>query len=601
MHRLAPLRHAFDRLAGRPALAGFLLALAAFLSAVGAAALSGHPQPLVHDEFSYLLASDTFSHGKLANPKHPMWVFFESMHIVHDPSYASMYPPGQGLMLAAGQVTTGDPAVGIWLGIALMTGTIYWMLLGWLPPRWALVGGLLVLCKFIVLGRAAPLALGGYWSQSYFGGAVAALGGALLFGGLARIVRVRRGSSADASSSAAARKLPCPLHATFMALGVALLANSRPFEGLAVSAPAALVLLYWLWKRPVAVRKQTALRVVVPAAVVLLITFSFMGYYNHRVTGKATSMPWAHHHEQYCTFPIFVWQRPKADIHWNHKELAEFHGHWEVDLWMRHRSLDGLTIETARKFRTLWSFYIASLPRVDEPIVYTDDQVGTGLARIVRRVIAGLSAMELGLGLLMTVPLLALPWVLRHRWMLFAALCCAGVVTANLVTVAGVPHYAAPMTTMVVLLLVQCLRMLALSRRRWATVGFVLVITLTLAAYAGGFNPAWRAGKPSWHLERAKLLKQLEATPGEHLVIVRYGQGHSVHNEWVFNEADIDAAKVVWARDMGDEKNQSLVDYFTAGPTAGKGRSRQVWLIEVVNDKDPETPPKPVPVRYGKP
>jgi hypothetical protein len=80
------------------------------------------------------------------------------------------------------------------------------------------------------------------------------------------------------------------------------------------------------------------------------------------------------------------------------------------------------------------------------------------------------------------------------------------------------------------------------------------------------------------HRQRAKLLAQLEQQGGRHLILVKYGPHHSYDREWVYNEADIDSSKVVWARDMTIDDNCELIHYF---------KERHVWLLPIDRDKDP--------------
>ena len=54
-----------------------------------------------------------------------------------------------------------------------------------------------------------------------------------------------------------------------------------------------------------------------------------------------------------------------------------------------------------------------------------------------------------------------------------------------------------------------------------------------------------------------KLVKQLDAMPNAQLVMVRYAPDHPPFIDWVYNTADIDHAKTVWAREIAGRRYES--------------------------------------------
>jgi len=86
-------------------------------------------------------------------------------------------------------------------------------------------------------------------------------------------------------------------------------------------------------------------------------------------------------------------------------------------------------------------------------------------------------------------------------------------------------------------------------------------------------------------VSRLTAERKLQALPGKHLIMVRYGDDHNIHDDWVYNGAEIDSAKVIWAREIGPEQDAKLFDYF---------HKRTVWLVTPDADNTylaPYTPP----------
>jgi hypothetical protein len=524
---ICSLESAIARFAARPVLPLFLLFFAVLAIRVSILPLLPIPVPGIHDEYSYLLMGDTFAHGRLTNPTHHMWPSFDTFHINWLPTYSSIYPPAQGLVLAIGELL-GAPWIGVLLSAAAMCSAITWMLRAWMPPRWAFLGGSLTALKFGVAS---------YWVNSYWGGAAAAIGGALLLGALPRIVRH-----------------PNVRNAIILGAGIAILANSRPYEGLLFCIPPAIWFLWWLAGKtlPLATTKSRT-RVLTALLLVLIPTAAFIGYYNWRLTGDAFLLPHALRTRNYHSSALFLWQHPSAPLHYNNQQFEEFYNGWE-----------------RQNYHHTWS----DVRRVSEEKL---DRLGSTF---------------FWWGALLLLP--GLPFALSDKKMRLLVVTLTIGVLGVFAVVWSFPHYAAPFLCVVVALLVQSMRHTRLLRvagwplGRWlvrAAMLLLVVDTVALVAHRQCDPLHWTCqGDPS----RAFIQTKLDRTPGKHLILVRYEpDNHNIHDEWVYNGAEIDSAKVLWARELDEKQNAALLAYF---------KDRQIWLVEPDSDNTelvPYFPPPP--------
>ena len=336
-----------------------------------------------------------------------------------------------------------------------------------------------------------------------------------------------------------------------MGIGLALLASRRPYEGLIAVLPSAILLLSWMFSRKGPPLKVSFLRVVFPILLILVPTALWTGYYNWRVTGSAVQFPYTVYESTYGLGRFFIWQYPRPLPTYRHKVMKDFY-QGEREVYLAQESLPGLIAESRHKLQTLWLFY------------------------------DGIRPFRFSL----VLPLLALAWIIRNHWTLFAMATLVLFQIGLLALTWGGAHFAPPIAGIVIILSLQGARSLRLWRWRKVQIGrfllwsliFVAVLSF-LAYFAAAFVDKLNDRDPSWHFQRAVLNDEL-GRQGRHLIIVRYGPNHDPYQEWVYNEADIDNSKVVWAREMNPAENGNLLAYY---------KDRKIWLLNVGSD---EFPPK---------
>ncbi len=534
------VERAFGRLARKQGLAVAAVGLSTLLLRLAILPFSPIPLPFVPDDFSFLLAADTFLHGRLANPTPVMWTHFESIHVTMQPTYMTMYFPAQGLLLAAGKLLFGNPWFGVLLSSALMCAALCWMLQAWLPPNWALLGGMLAVLRLGVFS---------YWINTYSaGGSIAAVGGALVLGALPRLMKNAR-----------------PREALLMAAGIALLAVTRPYEGLLLCLPVAFVLGRWILfgkNRPSA---AALVRLGALPLALVLAAIAWLGYYDYRAFGSPYTLPYTINRATYAVAPYYIWQQQRPTPVYRHEELRRFYMGNELDSYRKIHKLSGFFTETSLKAIRCFEFFA---------------------------------------GFALLPPLIMMRRVFLDRRIRFLVLCLLILAAGMVIEIYLVAHYLAPFTAAFYAIGLQAMRHLRVWSPGGQPVGVTMVrLTIVFCIVLAGLRlftgplhiviPEWPASEwaDKWYgpehfgVQRAQVEAGLEQLPGKQLAIVRYFPGHVQLDEWVYNRADIDGSKVVWAREMSAADNLELIHYY---------HDRKVWLVEP--DAQPATvSPYPMP------
>lgn len=454
------------------------------------------PKPSIYDEFSYLLQADTFAHGRLANPAHRLWHFFESTYILQQPTYASRFPPAQGLMMALGQVLFGHPWFGIWLSAGLLAATFCWALQGWLPPGWALLGA------FIGL----DICLFSYWMNSYWGGAVTGIGGALVTGAWVRITRAKQWR-----------------YSWLFGIGAVIVILARPFEGLLLLIPALIAL---------GMVNHSA-RIWMPIIFTGVVGACWFAYDNYRVTGHPLRLPYREYYEQYEIVPPIsimpISAAPRTfrhfDLESRNRETYERARSWHL---LVDRSLDWLTLLRYCYGNLIW---LLPVP-VFMPLVWHSKR--TRFAGVLVAIIGVASLIEV--------------WWYPHYGAPF--------LTALLILAIQSMRYLSQWKyhgREVGRFLVSAMPVAVL----------LMMITSEAEAIATHRTADQIQERSARNAQKENIERELlEKEPGRHVIFVSYAGLPSPHEDWIYNPANIDAAPVVWSLDLGQTKNERLRRYY---------------------------------------
>ena len=478
----------------------------------------GPAQAVVHDEQSLLLQAQTHLLGRLAMPVHPFWEHFETFHVNQVPAYASVYFPGRSVPLAAGLLIAGEPWVGVWLTFILMSMATVWMLQAWVPAPLALLGGVLVVLRFGIFS---------YWVNALWGGSFTALGAMLVVGAVPRLL-----------------ERPGWRIGLVLGLGTAILATSRPYEGALLCLPIAFLLaVRWLradrpgWSLGLAKAALPAIACVAAALALLL-------GHNVATSGEAANTAYGVNRSTYANAPAFLVSPPVNSQQRGPPHMRAFYDE-EARPYERRTSAAGLAIGAVAKLAHNWRFYV---------------------------------------GPILSFALVAGLWAVRRNAFLIGSL--GFFMAAYMLETWNFPHYTAPVMPLILIVLMRGFQQLRTYQWRQRPVGVFLTRAMPVGVLLTLALPASTTLLGTPRIEesltqaccvtdndslRHALSTRLRAIEGKHLVLVASGPHNPVHYEIVYNDPDLEAARIVWARNLDPQRDSRLIDHF---------KDRQVWQFE---------------------
>ncbi len=511
-----------------------------FLALLVVTYIYGIPPMWIHDEFSYMLAADTFLHGRITNPPHELPQFFENPHLIISPTYMSKYPPGQPFILAIG-ILLGHPFFGVLIALSLFISCFTWMLSSLIDKKFIIPIYILMLIS---------LGLSKHWGRSYIIGALPAAAACLMIGTYLYSLKYKivRGE-------------------LIFIISCAILSVTRPYEGLILSVMIFLMFIYDICRNNLHL-ESTAKSLTILSAGGLII-LAFHAYYNWHITGNTLLIPNRLHIDQYMYAPYLWFQNlltPEMtpSVKLNHL----FHYIWEKNAYdkIAAMSLIERTEFLASRINSSPSLIFMLILA---PLALVGRQFDRFALRLLLIVLVSFLLSSLLVWMLLyyifvtVVAATALNFYLAYR-----------IIKHRIFT----KNWSIITTTAIV----PCLIVTGL-----------VSLNLPLDSFNSiSSERKLLSGVHAPILHKDELVHNIEAKSPANLVFVRY-RDYEKYNErdellnrmalyynttvsFVYNSADIDSQRTVFAHDLGAEENRKLIDYYNK-----KGQNRKLWLLDL--------------------